>query len=375
MEFRIVDYNYAFQSNIGLTASSADTSFPVTNLRSHIRSKAFRTKGFWRIDSTNNKLDFKDAIAGGEKTATIASGDYTTPTLMAAAIDTALEAAGAHDYTVTFSSTTGVWTIASNNSEFELLWSSGTNTATTIGAEIGFDITTDYTGAASYTGSSIAIHGSSGEWVLFDLKSAEDIDSFALLFDPMSGPKFSNAAVLKIQAHVLDTWSSPSVDVTLSLQDDFDIVTKFWSSAQSYRYWRFSFSDQKNPNLYLEVPKIVLGKATQLSRIPENGFSYSLLDQSIKTQNAYGHEYADTYPSRQQASFNLHAISYANMKTLEDIHKRLGRVTPLLVALDPLEASFDQEQFCIYGKFTEAFQSDHLIGAYFDSSLTILEAM
>ena len=42
-EFRIMDFNYVFQSNVDLTASTADSNFPVDNLTSTIRSKVWRT--------------------------------------------------------------------------------------------------------------------------------------------------------------------------------------------------------------------------------------------------------------------------------------------------------------------------------------------
>ena len=49
------------------------------------------------IDATNNKIYFSEA--GTDKTATVSSSTYTLATLLTA-IDTALEAAGANDYTI-----------------------------------------------------------------------------------------------------------------------------------------------------------------------------------------------------------------------------------------------------------------------------------
>src|SRR4051794_23492435 len=129
MECRILDYNLPFQTTVALSASSADTNFPVSNLQSYTRSKVWRSTGNFVIDATNNKIDFVIVNAGAQLTATVASGTYTATTL-AAAIVTALAAQdGAHTYTCTYSTTTGKWTIATSGSFLSLLFASGTNSA------------------------------------------------------------------------------------------------------------------------------------------------------------------------------------------------------------------------------------------------------
>lgn len=45
LDFKIIDHNFVFQSNVKLTASSASSAFPVSNLRQFFRSKVWRTTG------------------------------------------------------------------------------------------------------------------------------------------------------------------------------------------------------------------------------------------------------------------------------------------------------------------------------------------
>lgn len=104
-----------------------------------------------QIDATNNKLDFANDAIPTEKTATIASATYQDPHELAAAIETAMDAVSGDDITVTYSDSTGKFTIASAGGTFQLLWNTGTNTANTIGADIGFSIAADDTGATTYT--------------------------------------------------------------------------------------------------------------------------------------------------------------------------------------------------------------------------------
>lgn len=80
------------------------------------------------IDSRNNKIYYKEHSTAGTLTATVASGYYTGSTF-ATAIETALETAGAHQYTVAYNDisnklsitcgATCLFTTGSNNINYE----------------------------------------------------------------------------------------------------------------------------------------------------------------------------------------------------------------------------------------------------------------
>lgn len=369
-EFRILDYNYCFDSTVGLTASSEATDFAVTNLNSHLRSKVWRSNGYFLISSSNNKVDFNDG--SGAVSGTITSGGYTA-TELGTEIKTRMDAAGSLVHTVTYNESTGLWTISVPSGTFSLLWSSGVNSANSIGSSIGFDTSSDGSGATSYTGSTIAIH--TEEWVQIDLKSTEPIDSIALVFDAVDGIKLSNAAVVKIQASATPYWVSPAVDVTLSVDSTFDIYTYRWSSDQSYRYWRVYIQDPTNANLFVELGVVFLSKATQLTQLPSIGFDQTLTDLSQRQQNDYGNEYFDVYPSRREFSFNHTAMSEADIQTLYDIYNRVGKVTPICVWLDPEGGIFDKDRFFLYGRLQGSFKAKQVFYTFFDQELTVLEAL
>ena len=97
----------------------------------------------------NDKLDWIEEAATKATTLT-ASTTYTSTTL-AAHVQTLMRAAGDADTTVVYSSTTKKITIANSTlGTFTLKWSTGTNTATTCGRALGFDITADDSGALTY---------------------------------------------------------------------------------------------------------------------------------------------------------------------------------------------------------------------------------
>lgn len=103
-----------------------------------------------RIASTDAKLDFTDA--DGTFAATIPVKVYRDPYELATAIQDAMNTANAGEtHTCTYSSSTGRFTITSTGATLELLWSSGANTANTIGDKIGFVTASDDTGSLTYT--------------------------------------------------------------------------------------------------------------------------------------------------------------------------------------------------------------------------------
>lgn len=105
-----------------------------------------------KITSSNKYLDFDDA--GGEENASITEKTYKNPTQLGEAIEVAMNALTTDVITVTYSDTTGKFTIATDGASLSLLWNTGTNTANTIGGELGFTVAADDTGALTYTSDS-----------------------------------------------------------------------------------------------------------------------------------------------------------------------------------------------------------------------------
>ena len=373
-EFRILDYNYMFQSNVTLTASSADSEYPVSNLKNPIRGKVWRSSssaGNFTITTSNNKIDFNEG--GGDLVATITAGTYTATTL-AAEIKTRMDAAGTDTYTISYSTTTGRWTISSDGSTLSLLWDTGSNSANTAGDSLGYTTSADDTGATSYVSDNLAIH--TEETITIDIGTAENIDSFAMFFDPKASIGVSSAATVKIQANASDVWTSPSVDVTLSLDATYDTYTQYWSSDQSYRYWRIYISDPTNANLYVELPVAYLANAVTLSQSPDLGFLDALADPSVKKENNYGHAYYDVYPIRRTFDMSFTALSASDMESLQEVYRRVGNTEPVVISIDSQAVTFDKDRFTLYGRITGGLDSENLFYNYFTApSLTVEEAM
>jgi hypothetical protein len=134
----------------------------------------------FEITDSSRYISFDEG--GGELTATLTMGSYT-PTDIATEAQTALNAAGALTYTVTFNRSTRTFTIAATGT-FSLLVSSGTSGASAF-SMFGFT-GTDRTSAATYTG---GVAGSEyrPQFILQDHISTDN-------FQKLVSPKVNKAA-------------------------------------------------------------------------------------------------------------------------------------------------------------------------------------
>jgi hypothetical protein len=108
------------------------------------------------IDATSKFIDVTDDT--GTFAVSVPEKIYKTPIELADALNTALNDASTETYAVSYSNSTGKFTIASGSDVLELLWDSGTNAANSIGEKIGFDTSADDAGAVTYTSDDAQIY-------------------------------------------------------------------------------------------------------------------------------------------------------------------------------------------------------------------------
>ncbi len=367
--FRILDDNYAFSSQVNVFGSSEDPQYPASNVKKYIRSKVWRSYGYWKITTSNNKLDFD--IGGGEVTATITVGEYSTADLITE-IETQMGVAGTPD-TFTVAQTNGIFSIGSDGSTLSLLRNSGSNLANSIWSTIGFGTDSDSTGAPTYEAASIALHTEEG--LVIDLNTSEEIDSVAVLLDPNDTQyRLSDTAVVTLQASDTNSWASPPYSQVLTIDDTYDVYTLFLTSPIEYRYYRIKIVDPRNANLYVSLSKVFLAKATVIQN-PEIGFVHNIKDGSKSQGNDFGHVYTDLYPLRKSLEFNFSALSKEDTETLYTIYSRVGSAVPICIALDYDESLFDKDRFFMYGRLTDSIKLQHRFYSYFDGGLTLEEAL
>lgn len=356
---RLVSFNYSQESRTLVSSSSESKNFPANNIKHEHRSKHWRSSGHFEI-TTNNTFNFVEGAS--TRTATIPVGNYSLEALRVA-IKEKMDLVGSEDYSVSFSQVTGLWNISSNT-PFQLLNSS----LNFLNKYLGF-LQTNETGTA-ITSANIAIHTS--EYVVFDLKSTEEIDTIALLWSKEDGTRLSLNAQVTIQANATNTWTSPAYNQSLSVTDLYQISTKYLSSPQSYRFWRVVIKDPANPNLYVSLGVVVLGKYEQVTN-PDNGFQYSLNDLSVVTSNRYGNSFLDKYPLQAELQLSFNNMDYEDSELFQRIYRSNGITTPVFVVVDPTQAKFNQDDFTIYGKFVSSYGLTHVVSDLFNSQISITE--
>ncbi len=103
------------------------------------------------ITSSTRYIDWTDD--DGTFAAAVTAGWYKTPQALASALASAMNAtATTETISVSYSNSTGKFTIAATGTVLTLEWNTGTNTANTIGTKLGFSVAANDSGTAATTG-------------------------------------------------------------------------------------------------------------------------------------------------------------------------------------------------------------------------------
>jgi hypothetical protein len=208
--------------------------------------------------------------------------------------------------------------------------------------------------------------------VVFDFQTAQDITCIGVLWPKEDGIRLSDSAVITIEANATNVWTSPAVSQVLTVDDNYVIASHFFSSSQSYRYWRLKISDVGNAYGYIEIGQVWIGEHLDI-QAPENGFKFKITDPSVITKTSFGQEYVDEYPQMDQIDFDYKYMYYEDYQILENMYRENGTRKPVFVAFDDTEAVFDKDHFLIYGKMQKSFDGDHVSYNLFNTGLKITE--
>ncbi len=205
------------------------------------------------------------------------------------------------------------------------------------------------------------------ENIVFDFQTSEPVDSVVLLWPKEDGIKLSESAVVTIQANATDVWTSPTISQVLTIDNTYEVASHFFSSDQSYRYWRVLIADPGNPYGFLELGVIWIGKSLAVENA-QNGFKFTLADRSKLSQTDFGHIYADELPIFSSIDFTYSYLDYEAQQILENAFRTNGTKRPVLVVIDPSDDVFDQDHFLVYGKFESSFSGQHIIYNLFNAA-------
>lgn len=352
---KLLTNNLAQDSVTAVTASSSKTTFPVANVKQEFRAKEWRSNGTFIMSASNNTASLNEGA--GALAVTVPAATYTPETL-AVAVKAALELLGVNTYTVSFSRTSGRWTITSTIN-FSL---SGD-----LLAVLGF--TSPLSGDLTYESPQAAIH--TEETVLFDLRSTEPVDTVALLWEK-GGYVLTDAAVITIEANATNVWTSPAFSQVLTY-DDLNEIAQAHFSSENYRYWRVKIVDPTCASVYVNLGVVVLGESDQVITRTSNGFSFGVKDLSKVIVTDFGQRYSDVYPKLKTLTLNFDVLGLEETTQLLALFDQVGTQQTIYISLDPEESMFTQNEFWIYGKLSDDLALSHRVRDIFNSSLQVVE--
>lgn len=194
------------------TTATVRKDAPISNFSLSDLGDVFTASAAIVITSgSNDDIDFDEGA--GELTATITAGTYQHPyNTLVDEIKTQMDSAGTDTYTISYDNDTDKFTIASDGS-FSLDWNTGTNTATTAGAILGFDTSSDSATAASHESDNVV--GLKGQLVFNDSskKTVASVNAgVAIESDKVFAKRKANEFYLNSNTNAADWLADPSTE-------------------------------------------------------------------------------------------------------------------------------------------------------------------
>lgn len=195
------------------------------------------------------------------------------------------------------------------------------------------------------------------QWWVFDAGAATGAD---VAF--VGNHNFTANATVKVQANAADTWGSPSVDETLTIvQDDQGNVipktAKFWTSVQSYRYWRLLVEDLGNATSALQVGIFFAGRATEPSQNLSDGFQRRVVDPSRGRPTAGRQQYWNVRTPYLEFSYDVAYAPKAQRQEFEAIYNAVGKHAPFVFATAP---ESEPVRDTVFGQFESDASMPHV---------------
>jgi hypothetical protein len=170
----------------------------------------------------------------------------------------------------------------------------------------------------------------------------------------------SSAATVRRRASstLANLTAAPSVDVTYNYWTDPGIDSESWtrrhslvfaSAAQTYKFWRFDYTDAANPSGYLEIGRAVLCDPWQSSQPVDYGFSPESVEEVVRVRSQGGPVYSYERSRDGSVAFTISNLPRAEaLANYTKLSRLRGTSREVLVWIDPDELRFAME-YSFYG--------------------------
>lgn len=367
---RFCQNNLAGADTATLTVSSAVSGFPGTNCVSPKRHRKWLMAGRFTVTASNLNIYIND---GSDKTVALTAAEYTTAALLAAHIQTQLNASSTN-WTCTYSSATGKFTIGRSSGTAILRFTQTTNAAWSMLGYTGVSDTSAGTGLAADVR-----RNHTSESIVIDLGSAKTPTCFIAIGAADEDFSIPSDATVTLKANSINSFAAAPLSVTLT-PEQFGIFYFFASTVDTtYRYWKLEITNLTDPSgPQFSINQLYLGDYIELTtRNVVNGFSMELVDNATVQQAESGVRYWKRVPKYYRfSSVGIEYLADADRVELLSIFRELGISTPFFFALDPdAEISDSIGEFTKYVTFDNSPSLDHVLYNKFNYSMSLSEVV
>lgn len=179
---------------------------------------------------------------------------------------------------------------------------------------------------------------------LFSFSAAIDADYFTIL-----NHNFTDSATVKIQANTSDSWGSPALDETLTVEDT--IIINF-SSTETYQYWRLYVDDPTNTDGYLEFSYCYLGEELVMPGM-NRAMIIPYKSNSIATKSQSGQLYGDRRLKYKAAQITFNIVDETERQSIIDFWDTVDVVRPFILLIWEDDLDVEPPIYCALTKELE----------------------
>lgn len=202
--------------------------------------------------------------------------------------------------------------------------------------------------------------------IIIKAELASNIDTFALI-----GHNLTEDAVIQLQANISNNFLAPPVTINIPWRKG--VISWLNELGDTYEYYKISILDPTNPCGYVEIGKIVGGRAFTLTNNEDIKDTFSIgkkdMADQMKTEGFFRQSNQRVKVRTLSASFakleTKLGLSNENFLGLRDMFDNVGTTIPLLTVLD----RGNPDLFTAWGQFdaipTESFSINEFVNSSF----------
>lgn len=350
MAQRLSKKNAVWHPEVEMEASSEETGFPVDALRDQQRQNFWRSAlGHTVVSGFNDRIDFN---RGGVKAATITAGHYATPSLYAAAVAAALQAAdGTPTWSCSYNSTSAVFTVSTAAHSFTLLFSSGANVATGRSAhrDMSFASVDLASVANARTGSAQTYQSRHRLRFVIPAEARPDgLTIGGVLEHNFSTNPATHNVRLRMFSDSAYTTNVFDEDFSSVNPDDTEGLRRIYFSDSNVDYVELLIEDQANPDGFAELGVLWLSSYVEFTDRLDRNLTDAPEDFSRIEQGPDGTVYVDFGRNRARLGLVWRPLADDDLEAMRDFLRDLSAGEAWILDLDSESAGDDVSPLLAY---------------------------